>query len=168
MAEPKEEHFDVVNERDEVTGRATRREVHARGLWHRAIHVLVFDREGRLFLQKRSMSKDTAPGLWDSSCSGHLDAGEDYDEAARRELLEEIGVKLGAPPSRWYRISACAQTGWEFVWVYRMQFDGPFLLNPSEIERGEWFDTNALTERLVRMPGEFAPSFRHLWTLRPE
>src|ERR1041384_1701595 len=91
-----EEWFDVVNVRDEVVGRALRREVHARGLWHRAIHVLVFNAAGQVFLQKRSMLKDLSPGLWDSSCSGHLDAGEDYDGAAVRELAEEIGARLGA------------------------------------------------------------------------
>src|SRR3954454_11229811 len=114
-----EEWFDVVNERDEVIGRELRRIVHASGLWHRAVHVLVFDGARRVFLQKRSMLKDLSPGLWDSSCSGHLDAGEDYDAAAARELAEEIGVRLepGNAPTRWFRIEACEQTGWEFVWV---------------------------------------------------
>src|SRR5450432_650127 len=85
-----EEWFDVVNARDEVIGRELRRNVHARGLWHRAVHVLVFDGAGHVFLQKRSMLKDLSPGLWDSSCSGHVDSGEDYDLAAVRELGEEI------------------------------------------------------------------------------
>jgi isopentenyldiphosphate isomerase len=162
-----EEHFDVVNERDEVVGRAPRSEVHRRGLWHRAVHVLVFDGRGRVFLQLRSMRKDTAPGCWDSSCSGHVDSGEGYDEAARRELAEEIGVAIPAPPPRWYRIGACAETGWEFVWVYRLENEGPFVLAPDEIDRGEWFDPAEVT-RLVRdKPGDFAASFRLLWGLRP-
>jgi isopentenyldiphosphate isomerase len=162
-----EEHFDVVNERDEVVGRAPRSEVHRRGLWHRAVHVLVFDGRGRVFLQLRSMRKDTAPGCWDSSCSGHVDSGEGYDEAARRVLAEEIGVAIPAPPPRWYRIGACAETGWEFVWVYRLENEGPFVLAPDEIDRGEWFDPAEVT-RLVRdKPGDFAASFRLLWGLRP-
>ena len=103
MTKQTEEWFDVVNERDEVVGRATRREVHARGLLHRAVHVLVFDKAGRIFLQKRSMTKDMSPGLWDSSCSGHVDSGEDYDTSATRELGEEIGVH-GATPTRWFRL----------------------------------------------------------------
>jgi isopentenyldiphosphate isomerase len=57
-----DEIFDVVNERDEVIGQNTRREVHARGLLHRAIHVLVFNSRGEIFLQKRSMIKDREPG----------------------------------------------------------------------------------------------------------
>jgi isopentenyl-diphosphate delta-isomerase len=158
-----EEFFDLVNERDEVTGRAPRREVHARGLWHRAIHVLVFDAAGRVFLQKRSMRKDSSPGLWDSSCSGHVDSGEDYDAAAQRELGEEIGLYLAAPPARWFRIEACAETGWEFVWVYRLQHAGPFVLHPEEIERGDWFAPGELARLLAAQPAEFAPSFRLIW-----
>ena len=53
-----EEIFDVVNERDEVVGQAARREVHRRGLLHRAVHVLVFNSRGEVFLQKRSMKKN--------------------------------------------------------------------------------------------------------------
>jgi len=104
-----DEWFDVVNARDEVIRRATRREVHATGLWHRAVHVLVFDAAGRVFLQKRSMKKDLSPGLWDSSCSGHLDAGEDYDAAAVRELSEELGVRVSPPLARWFRVEACEE-----------------------------------------------------------
>src|SRR5580765_5186343 len=74
-----EEIFDVVDGQDEVIGRATRNEVHRRGLMHRATHVLVFNSAGQVFLQKRSMNKDRQPGLWDSSASGHLNVSEGYD-----------------------------------------------------------------------------------------
>ena len=100
MENTPDEWFDVVDERDAVVGRARRREVHAQGLWHRAVHVLVFDAGGRVLLQKRSLAKDLSPGKWDSSCSGHLDAGEDYDAAAGRELREEIGVDATPVPVR--------------------------------------------------------------------
>src|SRR5664279_3413535 len=133
-----EEYFDVVNERDEPVGRATRREVHARELLHRSVHVLVFDSAGRLFLQKRSMAKDRDPGLWESSCSGHVDAGEDYDTAVVRELGEELGIYPQAPPERWLRIKAQDQTGWEFCWIYRLQHNGPSVLHTEEIETREW------------------------------
>ena len=90
-----EEIFDVVNERDEVIGQATRQEVHRLGLLHRAVHVLVFNSSGQVFLQKRSLKKDRQPGVWDSSASGHVDRGEDYDACAARELREEIGLDRG-------------------------------------------------------------------------
>src|SRR5215475_14454512 len=89
-----EDIFDVVNERDEVIGRQPRSVVHAQGLLHRAVHVLVFNSRGEIFLQKRSMKKDRQPGVWDSSSSGHVDSGEAYDETAARELREEIGLDL--------------------------------------------------------------------------
>ena len=111
MAQSGDELFDVVDEHDRVLRQAPRREVHAQGWLHRAVHVLVFNRAGEVFLQKRSMRKDKSPGLWDSSCSGHLDAGEDYDQAAWRELQEEIGLKLDRPPVRWLRFEACVDTG---------------------------------------------------------
>src|ERR1041384_5371864 len=102
-----EEIFDVVNDKDEVIGQQTRSEVHRLGLPHRAIHVLVFNSRGQIFLQKRSMTKDRQPGLWDSSASGHLDRGEDYDSSAVRELREEIGLALAQPPQRLFKINAC-------------------------------------------------------------
>ena len=161
-----DEIFDVVNERDEVIGQSTRREVHARGLLHRAVHVLVFNARGQVFLQKRSMAKDSAPGCWDSSCSGHLDAGEDYLPAAVRELVEEIGLRVAGlhELTPVLRSDACADTSNEFVWVYRLQSEGPFVLNPAEIERGEWFAPAEITRAVAERPAEYARSFRYLWT----
>src|SRR5262245_27842217 len=114
-----EEFFDVVDAEDRVIGRESRKEVHRRGLLHRAVHVLVFNSRGQVFLQKRSLNKDTFPGAWDSSASGHLCSGEEYDVCAVRELREEIGLVATEPPKRWFKIGACPETGNEHVWVYR-------------------------------------------------
>ena len=160
---PAEEYFDVVDQDDAIVGRATRREVHARGLLHRAVHALVFNRSGELFLQKRSQNKDTAPGVWDSSASGHVDAGEDYDGCVRRELREEIGLEVARPPARWLRLRACEETGWEFVWVYREEAEGPFTLNPEEIDCGAWCSPAEIARRVREQPAEFASSFRLIW-----
>ena len=158
-----EEIFDVVNERDEVVGRAPRREVHRTGLMHRAIHVFIFNAHGEIFLQKRSMSKDSSPGLWDSSASGHLDSGEDYDACAVRELREEIGLVVSAPPRRVCKVSPCAKTGQEFVWLYEGASEGPFTLHPEEIERGGWFTRERVTKWVNERPQDFAPAFVLLW-----
>ena len=159
-----EEIFDVVNERDEVIGRARRREVHARKLRHRAVHVLVFNSRGEVFLQKRSMLKDTAKGKWDSSSSGHVDSGEDYDACAVRELGEEIGLVVPQPPRRLFKIEARAETGCEFCWVYRCESEGPFTLQAEEIESGGWFAPAAVTRWVAEKPDDFASAFRLVWS----
>lgn len=156
-----EEWFDVVDAGDRVIGRARRREVHGRGLWHRAIHVLVFSSRGDWFLQRRSWKKDLSPGLWDAACSGHVDSGEDYDTAARRELGEELGV-AGAAPVRWFQLAAGPETGGEFIWVYRLRHEGPFVLNPDEIIAGRWLTPAALADALRDEPETFTRPFREI------
>lgn len=158
------EYFDIVDEQDRVVGRASRQEAHARGLLHRAVHILVKGSDGRIFLQKRSLLKDTAKGLWDSSCSGHVDSGEDYDTAATRELQEELGLS-GAHPRRLLRIEACQATGWEFVWVYALRSDGPFVLPPEEIECGAWMTPEQIDQSVSAQAHLYAKSFLHIWNL---
>ena len=158
-----DEIFDIVNDRDEVIGQAPRKEVHARGLWHRAIHVLVFNARGDVFLQKRSMLKDTAKGKWDSSTSGHVDSGENYDATAVRELGEEIGLVVTQTPERLFKLDACPETGWEFCWIYRCASEGPFVLHPEEIETGDWFAPEFVTQWVKAKPDEFASCFVLLW-----
>jgi isopentenyl-diphosphate Delta-isomerase len=158
-----EEIFDVVNERDEIIDRQPRAEVHRLKLLHRAVHVLVFNSKGEVFLQRRSLRKDSHPGAWDSSASGHLDSGEGYDACAVREVREEIGLRLDRPPARILRIEACAETDQEFVWVYRCESEGPFVLHPEEIIDGRWFAPDFVTRWVAERPQEFASAFRFLW-----
>jgi len=158
-----EEIFDVVNERDEVIEQRPRREVHRLGLMHRATHVLVFNARHQVFLQKRSLSKDRQPGLWDSSASGHLESGERYDACAVRELREEIGLTITQPPEKLFKLSASADTDQEHVWVYRCSAEGPFTLHPEEIESGGWFDPEAVTRWMKERPEEFASALLVIW-----
>lgn len=162
--DPSKEIFDVVDAEDAVVGRRSRREVHALRLRHRAAHILVFNRQGDLFLQKRAMNKDSCPGLWDSSAAGHVNAGESYDACARRELAEELGLELQSPPARLFKLDACASTGEEFVWVYRAYSDGPFVLNELEIETGAWFTARALGTWIEQRPADLSPIFRMIWS----
>ena len=154
----------MVDERDTVIGRQTRSEVHRLGLMHRAIHVLVFNRAGRIFLQKRSLQKDRQPGLWDSSASGHVDRGEDYDACAVRELREELALPLSQAPLRLFKLPASPETDQEHVWVYRCQAEGPFRLQPEEIERGDWFEPERVTRWIQERPQDFAGAFRLIWS----
>jgi len=92
-----------------------------------------------------------------------VDSREDYDHCAVRELHEEIGLVVGRTPERLFKIAACAETGLEFVWVYRLENEGPFTLHPDEIERGEWFEPGEVTRWVEAKPGEFASAFRLIW-----
>lgn len=158
-----EEYFDIVDRQDCVIGSEPRSRVHHEGLLHRAVHIFVFNTKGELYLQRRSMSKDTAPGKWVSSCSGHVDSGEDYDTAARRELGEEIGLYHPLGMERVFKESACRPTGNEFVWLYRCHSEGPFELDPVEVSEGQWIGIEALNRWIEERPRDFAWSFTHLW-----
>ena len=158
-----EEIFDIVNEADEPIGAASRSVVHRAGFRHRAVHVLVFNSKGEVFLQKRSMSKDSAPGKWDSSASGHLDRGEDYDACAIRELAEELSFSPAEPPERLFKLPASSDTDNEFVWVYRCRGEGPFVLHPEEIDSGSWLSLGEISRLILERPDDYARSFRLVW-----
>jgi len=163
-----EEIFDVVNEQDEVIDQKPRSVVHATGLLHRAVHVLVFNAKGEVFLQKRSMKKDRQPGVWDSSSSGHVDAGEAYDVCAVRELREEIGLRVMGPLTHVFKINACGETDQEFVWIYRCESEGPFRLDPEEIDTGGWFTPEKVTHWIAERPQDFASAFKLIWRMLQE
>ena len=159
-----EEIFDVVDPADRVIGQAPRSQVHSLHLLHRAVHVLLFDRSGALLVQKRSATKDTYPGCYDSSASGHLNAGEEYDAAAARETQEELGlvIPLGTLQKQ-FKIDACADTGWEFVWIYTGQSSAELVVpNPDEIESVTALNRTQIESLLATQPESCARSFRRV------
>ncbi len=162
-AQSDDELLDVVDSGDCVVETLTRREIHVRALKHRSVHLLVFNSAGEVFLQKRSMNKDNNPGLWDSSVSGHVDAGESYDLCVVREAGEEIGLELDVVPERLFKLDASEQTGFEFTWIYRCAHNGPFNLNPYEIDTGNWFGIDEVDRWLKRNPEQLARSVRLIW-----
>jgi isopentenyl-diphosphate delta-isomerase type 1 len=154
--------LDIVDGDDRIIGARPRGEVHRLQLRHRAVHILVFNPQGELFLQRRSVRKDVAPGLWDTSAAGHLDQGESYDSAASRELREELGI-ADEPLSRRFKLTATAATGWEFVWVYRCNTGQRLQIDSEEIAEGVWLTPAELGEALAREPERFTITFRLLW-----
>jgi isopentenyldiphosphate isomerase len=144
------ELVDVVDDAGRIVGAVPRREVRARRLPHRSTYVLVFNRRGELFIHLRTDTKDVYPGHWDVAVGGVPHAGESFDEAARREAAEELGVAVAPEPLfplRW----ADAHTDVHGM-VYRARHDGPFRLQAEEIVRGEFVPLDALAARTARAP----------------
>jgi len=89
------ELLDVLDEKGNKAGETkTKKGLHEKGLWHQTVHIWVFSPKGEVLLQKRSMTVDNWPGIWDISAAGHLSAGEIPEQAALRETEEEIGLKV--------------------------------------------------------------------------
>ncbi len=159
------EWLDVVDENDTIVGRERRGVIHARGLMHRSAQVLVFNSEKALLLQKRSLSKDEFPGLWDSSAAGHLDPGEGYADCARRELAEELGIADAGRLERLFTMPASEDTGFEHCTVFRCFHEGPFTLQAEEVDAVRWVSP-AEMDRLVDNPETtLTPAIRRIWRL---
>ncbi len=129
-----EELLEVVNERGEVIKTLPRSVIHGNPLlMHRVVHVLVFNKDGGLLLQKRSMNKDVAPGKWDTSVGGHVNSGETIEEAVRREMEEELGItSCGLKFLYSYIHSNPYET--ELVYTYSCIYAGEIKFNQDEID----------------------------------
>ncbi|WP_437187221.1 NUDIX hydrolase [Planctomicrobium sp. SH668] len=153
--------FDVCDAEDNVIGQLSRAAVHAQNLLHRAVHIWIWNSNGELLLQLRSSTKDQYPSCYTSSASGHLDAGEDYEPAAVRELNEELqlsgelvyGTKLAASP----------ETAYEHTVLYHLQTDVPAVPDPGEIAEVQFLSTVAIATMLSESPEKFTPPFRLLF-----
>jgi isopentenyl-diphosphate delta-isomerase type 1 len=157
------ELLDVVDKNDNVIAVKTRGEIHAKRLMHRAVHILLFNSRGELFLQKRSMAKDEQPGKWDSSAAGHVDSGEDYADCARREISEELGIVAERPLQELFRLAASMQTGNEHCVVYRYCFDGPLRLQAEEIDDGQWIDAASMDQWVREEASQLTEAVRLIW-----
>src|SRR5262249_4758425 len=118
----KTERFPVVDKKDRILGHASRSEVHGNNLLHRAVHILISNKAGDVYLQQRSRWKDRHALKWDSSAAGHVTVAESYDETARRELKEELGVSV--PLQKISKLPATQRTDHEFIWLYRSVVSG--------------------------------------------
>lgn len=156
-----EELFDVVNDDDIVVGTLPRSEVHAQGLQHRAVSIFVLNGRGELLIHRRSATKDEYPLLFTSSASGHVTAGETYDETAPRELQEELGI--AATLKHVATFPASPDTANEFTAFYEAVTDDVPVPDPGEIAEIEWCDVALLSQRVEERPEEFTPPFRVLF-----
>ncbi len=143
------ETIDVVNEKNQIIGVATRDEIYKRRLSHRIVHILVRNKAGKILLQLRDRHLSFAPGCWSTSAGGHVLSGETIDQAAKRELMEELGITadIGQPAMRWYD----GQGGLKKILaVYSIEHDGPFKPEAGAIERIEFFSLNEIKNMINR------------------
>ncbi len=142
------EMLEVVDKDGNVQRLAKRSDVHGNpALLHRVVHVLVFDRNGRLLMQKRSMDKDVAPGKWDTSVGGHVNPGETVIEAAKREMAEELGIS-GCELKYLYSYLFSNRTESELVSTFSCEYSGGFSVNKEEIDEIAFWELDKVRENL--------------------
>ena len=140
------EYFDIYDEAGNHLGKALREECHGNpALIHCTAHVAVLHPEsGKLLLQKRRMDKDIQPGKWDTAVGGHLDSGENFESAARRELSEELGVKDEVELFHLFDSRIRNSIESENTRVFGVKLAGPFEFQRSEIDEVRFFSAAEL------------------------
>ncbi|MDJ0974944.1 MAG: isopentenyl-diphosphate Delta-isomerase [Planctomycetota bacterium] len=172
MAGAKRVSFDdepliVVDEHDAVLGYQPKADVHAGdGILHRAFSVFVFNGRGQLLMQQRSAEKPLWPLFWSNSCCSHPRRGETVDEAARRRLVEELGIE--ADPESVYTFQYHARyedigSERELCTVFLVQSDDEIVVNASEVAAIRWVDADALDAEMASDPDAYTPWHKMEW-----
>lgn len=154
---PTEELVILVDERDRELGAGEKLRAHREGALHRAFSVFIFDRGGRLLIQKRAREKYHSAGLWSNTACGHPRPGEATKEAARRRLREEMGLDcdLRAAFEFLYRAEldgALVEHEYDHVFVGTHEGEAPPAPDPSEVEEWSWVSMDELRRGLREEP----------------
>ena len=176
------EYLDIVDENGTPTGEIISRDsAHRDGILHRTAHVWVIrESEGKLqiLLQRRSMEKESFPGLYDTSSAGHIPAGAEPVDSALRELQEELGISADADELAY---AGCFRIQYEKVfhgklfrdnevtWVYMYQKPveiADLILQQSEVDEVRWFDLAEVWEEIHHSRERFCVPTQGLNTLR--
>lgn len=163
------EIVDVVSEDNQVVGQATRGEVHKKGFIHRALSVLVINSKGQILLQQRSKKRSIHAMSWDLSASEHVLAGETYETAAKRSTREELGIEVEVKrvgkinlQKRKYKVRGETVYEYEMVTMLRGLHDGPFEIDPEEVNLVQYFSVNEIDE-MIKKEVKFTPWFLYEW-----
>ncbi|MBI5073939.1 MAG: NUDIX domain-containing protein [Nitrospirae bacterium] len=157
------EIFETVDAEGRVTGLAARAELHGNpSLIHRVVHVLVFNNQGSLLLQKRSMNKDIAPGRWDTSVGGHVNPGEDVRDAALREMREELGITPSGLPFLYSYLYRNHRES-ELVSTFTCVCEEEVHFNAGEIDEVRFWKLQSIREQIGKgvFSNHFEQEFRH-------
>ncbi len=146
------EYFDVVDKNDKIIGKASRAECHKKGLLHRAVHIIVLNSKGDILLQKRSMKKDLYPGWWIDAAAGHVDSGETYEQTAKREMKEELGIDINIEKilklkKEW---KGDEKIDKEIITVYLGESSGPFKFDKEELDFVKFFQPKEVPKMMKK------------------
>ncbi len=160
--------YDRDDNEGRVVGAVPRSQMRARNLPHAATSVAVRDREGRIYVHRRTDTKDLFPGAYDVWAGGVVTAGESPPDAARRELAEELG--LTSAPLRplfteWYADEHTTYLAHVYDTVYDPERDGPIRHQPEEVAEGWWAALDELRARLADPQWPFVPDGRYCFEL---
>lgn len=122
----------VVDAKNDVIGAEPRSVMRSQKLCHRVVYVFVFDRDGALHVQERTLNKDIYPGGFDLAAGGVVAEGETYAEAAQRKLAEGLGIHDAALEQHFYFFFHSDECQ---VWgkVYSCRYDGVLMLQEEEV-----------------------------------
>ena len=156
--------IDRVDENDNVISTIIRREVFEKRAGFRVIHVFIFDSRGRLLLQKLSPSRQRHPEYWGSSVAGYVFSGEEYHEAAKRRVAQELGVDL--------RLDRVGKTMMndegcnKFITVFESRSEGPFSPDQSHIAELRFIPVEGLLDKQDTGEIKLTPTLVHLLGFR--
>lgn len=149
----KQELLFVVDENNQPIEPQKRSDAHKNGLWHRTSGIWIINGNKQILCQKRSLKKDTKPGMWEAFFGGHLAPGEEYKENAAKEVKEELGVSVNLNELIPYKVfKSDKPTHKEFQHVFTLILESSqnnFNFEKEEIDQLSWKDIEEIKTILL-------------------
>lgn len=159
MRDNPNEQFPIVDEDGNILGAVSRGHAHdGSKILHPVVHLHVFNSSGDLYLQHRPAWKDIQPDKWDTAVGGHIDLGENVDQALHREVREELGITDFQPESLGHYVFESKRER-ELVYVHRCSYDGPVKPSKDELNGGRFWTRQEILDNLGK--GVFTPNFEN-------